>query len=665
MAKQSVCSCSKVERIWKRVCAKTKGAEFKKVDLHIHTPGSDDATGRNRYNFKFKAYLKKHGKEKTNEKIKEIAGKLVENATNKNIAVIAITDHNSPSYINHHDVGSRTWYSEIRKAVKKLKKNLVVLPGCEISSDDAHILAVFPPEEKPEDFAESAYKIAFVLDACNFKIEDYGILARTGSKSVIETVRLILQRGGLGIPAHIDGGNKAMLKHYDKAGAIYENIVNEPGLNSFEIVQTNIGGKCIKGKIPNARKKNRICKEEIKIYLNSLRLKTKRHPFPKYPFLSFIQNSDSHCLKDIGKRFFYAKMEEPSFRSLQNVLEDPETRVKSMDFKQGYSGKTLIEGMYIEKGSGKCPLRFNENLNIVIGESGSFKSTLLKLLIFGLDRIKEEQEFSYILKEDGGFKTWVFIRKDLRGQPLYCFFRRSGMKKPCLFEKKGSKWKQADLAKVKLALPRLYNKKLADKTFRDNNEFRKFLHKMGISKGKTEIPRRVEQQLTERDRLQQPLFKKEFPLKVTWKGEIPSIKLLKDKKYIEFSRLDSSHKEIAKILTLLFFSKNFGLLVIDEPEIDLDKKDIAYYLVPVLRSLKAKNQVLLTTKNADLVVSADAENVIVMASHKNIKVNESGDFLKENIRQQVIELLEGGEKALLKRSIKIDLNLKEPPFVKY
>lgn len=59
------------------------GARFYKTDLHFHTPASEDARGKNRYNFNpYKAKYPTHDRdfEKHRDKVKKIQEKILANA---------------------------------------------------------------------------------------------------------------------------------------------------------------------------------------------------------------------------------------------------------------------------------------------------------------------------------------------------------------------------------------------------------------------------------------------------------------------------------------------------------------------------------------------------------------------------------------------------------
>ena len=125
----------------------------------------------------------------------------------------------------------------------------------------------------------------------------------------------------------------------------------------------------------------------------------------------------------------------------------------------------------------------------------------------------------------------------------------------------------------------------------------------------------------------------------------------------------------ALILTLSESTEAWPLLV-DQPEDDLDSRAIYDTIVPYLKDRKRERQILMVTHNANLVVGADAEQVIVTNRHGSDSKNRDArtfEYLagalehsqpeKETsvvlerwgIREHACEILDGGEEAFEKR----------------
>lgn len=96
-------------------------------------------------------------------------------------------------------------------------------------------------------------------------------------------------------------------------------------------------------------------------------------------------------------------------------------------------------------------------------------------------------------------------------------------------------------------------------------------------------------------------------------------------------------------------------LVFDQPEDDLDNEFIIEELVGIFRSIKQFRQVILVTHNANLVVNADAEQVVVAENTNGILKYTSGSLEDELTNKSVRRILEGGDEAFLKRELRYNL----------
>lgn len=92
--------------------------------------------------------------------------------------------------------------------------------------------------------------------------------------------------------------------------------------------------------------------------------------------------------------------------------------------------------------------------------------------------------------------------------------------------------------------------------------------------------------------------------------------------------------------------------VFDQPEDDLDNDFIMHHLVPIFRKIKKYRQVIIVTHNANLVVNADAEQVIIAVNEDETLNYSSGGIENLAIRDQICNILEGGKDAFTKREQK-------------
>jgi predicted ATPase len=141
-----------------------------------------------------------------------------------------------------------------------------------------------------------------------------------------------------------------------------------------------------------------------------------------------------------------------------------------------------------------------------------------------------------------------------------------------------------------------------------------------------------------------------------------------------FSAMSQGKQAFVILKLLLEFSTKKCPILIDQPEDSLDNRAIYNELVQYLRTKKKHRQIILVTHNPNVVVSADAENVIVANQNGKNSLNKNGikfqyingslentkqkddsiDTVLESqgIREHVCEILEGGKEAFENREKK-------------
>ena len=104
-------------------------------------------------------------------------------------------------------------------------------------------------------------------------------------------------------------------------------------------------------------------------------------------------------------------------------------------------------------------------------------------------------------------------------------------------------------------------------------------------------------------------------------------------------------------------------LIVDQPEENLDPQSIFQELVERFRDARKRRQIIIVTHNANLVVNTDADQVIVASCgphrpHQLPMITyESGGLENPRIRQQVCDILEGGERALKERAKRLRVGI--------
>ena len=123
--------------------------------------------------------------------------------------------------------------------------------------------------------------------------------------------------------------------------------------------------------------------------------------------------------------------------------------------------------------------------------------------------------------------------------------------------------------------------------------------------------------------------------------------------YKEITGLSSGQKCTA-ILNLLLLN-NSDLLIIDQPEDNLDNAFIAENIVSELRRQKEARQFIFSTHNANIPVFGDAEWIGVMEIENGesiLKDENIGSIDNENLRPKIENILEGGKYAFETRRLK-------------
>jgi len=109
----------------------------------------------------------------------------------------------------------------------------------------------------------------------------------------------------------------------------------------------------------------------------------------------------------------------------------------------------------------------------------------------------------------------------------------------------------------------------------------------------------------------------------------------------------------ATALLLLLFAQEDRIVVLDQPEEDLDNRFIYDDVVKILREMKGKRQLFIATHNANIPVLGDSELVLVLdTKNERCVINNKGSIDKEDIKADVKNIMEGGEEAFRIRAEK-------------
>ena len=313
----------------------TRGSEWRKWDLHIHTPSS--------YDYKDKTI--------TNE---EFINKLFENE----ISAVAITDH--------HVIDV--------ERIKKLQelgadKNITIFPGIEILSDargsePIHIIGIFSNTSKI-DYIWSQIKAK--TNIC--KIEGEGKKENEVYCDLSDTVKLIHDLDGI---VTIHAGHKS---------------------NSMETIPHTIPhGDAQKNDIAGIVDIFEVAKEkDVNDYKKFVNPSIKRSIGKELPI---IICSDNHDIKNYEVRQNCWIKANLTFEGLKQIIYEPEDRVRvQADKPEQKNDYQIIDSIVFNNNAmGTQKIEFNQNLNTVIGGRSSGKSILLGCLANIIDPSQKPKE---------------------------------------------------------------------------------------------------------------------------------------------------------------------------------------------------------------------------------------------------------------------------------
>ena len=174
--------------------------------------------------------------------------------------------------------------------------------------------------------------------------------------------------------------------------------------------------------------------------------------------------------------------------------------------------------------------------------------------------------------------------------------------------------------------------------------------------------------------------------KIPFKGKFQFRSFIKEWIYTEpvmeyesdkIEHMSDGKKAFVLLMLLINIDNSKYPIIIDQPEDSLDNRSIYKELTTYLKEKKKTRQIILVTHNANLVVGADAENIIVANQHgisnKNLNdikfdyVNgalensrsldneQEFELEKMGTKEHVCDILEGGREAFKKRELKYNL----------
>ena len=155
---------------------------------------------------------------------------------------------------------------------------------------------------------------------------------------------------------------------------------------------------------------------------------------------------------------------------------------------------------------------------------------------------------------------------------------------------------------------------------------------------------------------------------------VPNYELMLDGKTL--NELSPGEKGALLLVFYLMLDKEDIPILIDQPEDNLDNRSVTNELVEYLKNKKKERQILSVTHNANIVVNADSENIIIANQRGQSEDDKKGspylfdykngaledfyiedklekDLLKSmGVREHIAQIVEGGKIAFKKREEK-------------
>lgn len=105
----------------------------------------------------------------------------------------------------------------------------------------------------------------------------------------------------------------------------------------------------------------------------------------------------------------------------------------------------------------------------------------------------------------------------------------------------------------------------------------------------------------------------------------------------------------ALILFILSQREN-SLIIIDQPEDDLDNQVIYNEIITKIKIRKPSVQFIFATHNANIPVLGDSEQVVAVTHNENQITVKTGSIDDEKIQKRIVNIMEGGKEAFNKRT---------------
>lgn len=354
-----------------------QGAAWCGVDLHLHSPGVS-------------SFSYPEGGAKDDHATRSYVARLyAERLHTAGIRVAGLTDYN----------GVRPdWYAAIRDASADM--GIVVLPGAEISftagKHGLHVLAIFSAATKPEEV--NRFLNSLDRDPARLLFEGRDSRDIVPKEHVATSLQQLKQRFDCLL----------IFPHPDQRNGLCRSFQAKEAAEILEVTRPDAIEHCSDSAIQSLRSTH-VLRDEV------------------LDRLARVEFSDPKSIAEIGSkttdgeaRLTWVKLSAFDVDALRLAFHDPEVRIRREPPPLYAYGK--VAGLAID-GSGflnRTRLRFNPELNTLIGGRGAGKSALIETLRYALEQepytepTYRNELIRYALGSGG--KVSVFIERPVEGR---------------------------------------------------------------------------------------------------------------------------------------------------------------------------------------------------------------------------------------------------------
>jgi len=380
----------------KQAISRHNGANYYRCALQVNTPLQD----------RFKGFDSRHRRDSAAYQ-RDYALTLAKICKKVGINVIGLCDHNSVAYIEtiRHELG---------------QEGIIVFPGFEVASTEGlHLLCLFNPDAEVEDLDHLLTELG--LPPKERWANGKGLAPRQSPLAFPQILeRVQRQRKGVCIAAHVDRENGLL---HECAKTTRAQYFTDPHLLAVQI----------------AGRREDLMDFYRKVIDNEL------EHYHRQKQAALINCLDVYDLKDLSKPecSTWIKMSSPSSEGLWQAFLDPDSRLRLLSEETPQSHAELVaitwQGNFLDGSA----IRFNENLNCLIGGRGTGKSTIVESLryVLGLTPIGDEARrgqkeiLEQVLSENTRLSLLV---RSHRPAPCYYLIERSYSQKPVVRDESGA-----------------------------------------------------------------------------------------------------------------------------------------------------------------------------------------------------------------------------------